>query len=169
MTPATEGMEIAMNTLINWFIDWPERSAQHFAWLAPLVARITVGWVFLLSGWGKLNNLPFVIENFRDRWGIPYPDILTPFVAGVEFVGGLCLLVGLLSRISAGALGIIMIVAIRAARWGQVDALDTLLGFDEFLYLALFFWLAVAGPGTFSLDHILQRTFGRASQKVAGT
>jgi putative oxidoreductase len=62
-----------------------------------------------------------------------------------------------------------MIVAIRAARWGQVDALDTLLGFDEFLYLALFFWLAVAGPGTFSLDHILQRTFGRASQKVAGT
>jgi putative oxidoreductase len=153
-----------MKTFIHWFIGWPERRARHFAWLAPLVARITVGWVFLLSGWGKLHNLPLVIENFRDSWGIPYPDILAPLVAGVEFFGGLFLLAGFLTRISAGALGVVMIVAIRSARWAEVDALDTLLGFDEFLYLALFLWLGVAGPGAFSLDFILQRSFGGASR-----
>jgi hypothetical protein len=50
-------------------------------------------------------------------------------------------------RISAGALGIAMIVAIRSAKWAQVDSLEALLGFDEFEYLALFRWLAIAGPG----------------------
>jgi len=38
--------------------------AGYLAWLAPLFARITVGWVFLWSGWGKLTALPQVTENF---------------------------------------------------------------------------------------------------------
>lgn len=151
-----------MRVLIDWLVGWPERTASHLSWLAPLFARITVGWVFLLSGWGKLQHLPLVIENFRDSWGIPYPDILAPFVAGVEFIGGLFLLAGLLTRVSAGALGVVMIVAIRTARWGEIDALDTLLGFDEFLYLALFLWLAVAGPGAISLDRVLQKQSRRS-------
>ena len=83
--------------------------------------------------------------------------MLTPFVAGVEFFGGLLLLLGLLTRISAGALGVTMIVAIRSARWGEVDSLETLLGFDETEYLALFLWLAIAGAGSLSLDRLLRR------------
>lgn len=145
-----------MKIMIRWLIEGPERVARHLMWLAPLFARIAVGWVFLLSGWGKLNNLPQVTENFVG-WGVPFPQIATPFVSGVEFLGGFCLLVGLLSRVSAGALGITMIVAIRAARWSDVDSLETLLGFDEFEYLALFLWISIAGPGVLSLDHLLQR------------
>jgi len=145
-----------MNTLIDWLIGWPERVARHLEWLAPLFARITVGYVFMLTGWGKLHNLPEVVENFTS-WGIPYPQILTPFVSGVEFFGGLLLMLGLLTRISAGALGVVMIVAIKSARWGEVDSLATLLGFDEFLYLALFVWLAIAGAGAVSLDALLRR------------
>jgi putative oxidoreductase len=149
-----------MKMAVRWLIDWPEGVARHLSWLAPLFARVTVGWVFLLSGWGKLHNLPQVTENFIG-WGIPFPQVLTPFVSGVEFFGGLFLLLGLLTRISAGALGITMIVAIESAKWADVDSLETLLGFDEFEYLALFLWLAVAGPGVLSLDHVLQRTWGR--------
>jgi putative oxidoreductase len=145
-----------MRQLIDWLIGWPQRVAEHLGWLAPLFARITVGWVFLWSGWGKLNNLPQVTENFIG-WGIPFPHILTPLTSGIEFFGGLFLLLGLLTRISAGALGVTMIVAIRAAKWGDVDSLETLLGFDEFEYLALFLWLAIAGPGVVSLDHVLMR------------
>src|SRR5689334_14125684 len=151
-----------MNSIVRSLIDWPESVARHLGWLAPLFARITVGWVFLWSGWGKLNNLPQVTENFIG-WGIPFPHVLTPFVAGVELFGGLFLLLGLLTRISAGALGIVMIVAIRSAKWGDVDSLETLLGFDEFEYLALFLWLAIAGPGRLALDPWLQRIFGPAS------
>ncbi|MGH8263004.1 MAG: DoxX family protein [Steroidobacteraceae bacterium] len=148
-----------MKFLIDFLINTPERLSAWFAWLPPLFARIVVGWVFLWSGWGKLHNLPQVIENFRESWHIPYPDILAPLVAGVEFFGGLLLLLGLLTRISAGALGVVMIVAIKSARWGEVDSFFTLLGFDETLYLAIFFWLAVAGPGALSVDFILQRSF----------
>ncbi|HWG70521.1 MAG TPA: DoxX family protein [Steroidobacteraceae bacterium] len=150
-----------MKFLVQWLIDWPERVAHHLTWLAPLFARITVGWVFMWSGWGKLHALPQVTENFVG-WGIPLPNLLAPFVSGVEFFGGLFLLVGLLSRISAGALGITMIVAIVSAKWSDVDSLETLLGFDEFEYLALFLWIAIAGPGPLSIDRLLQRRYGRS-------
>jgi putative oxidoreductase len=150
-----------MKFLVQRFIDWPERVAHHLTWLAPLFARITVGWVFMWSGWGKLHALPQVTENFVG-WGIPLPNLLAPFVSGVEFFGGLFLLVGLLSRISAGALGITMIVAIVSAKWSDVDSLETLLGFDEFEYLALFLWIAIAGPGPLSVDRLLQRRYERS-------
>jgi len=146
-----------VKTLMDWLIGWPERVAQHLGGLAPLFARIVVGWVFLWSGWGKLQNLPAVIENFAG-WHIPAPQFLAPFVSGVEFFGGMFLLLGLLTRISAGALGITMIVAIVSAKWDQVDSLETLLGFDETEYLALFLWLAIAGAGRFSLDYLLTRS-----------
>jgi putative oxidoreductase len=150
-------LEVAgMNALNRCLIDWPRRVASHLQWLAPLFARIVCGWVFLLSGWGKLHNLPQVTQNFIS-WGIPLPQVLTPFVSGVEFFGGMLLLAGLLTRISAGALGITMIVAIAAAKWGDVDSLGTLLGFDETEYLALFLWLAIAGAGRISLDYLLER------------
>jgi putative oxidoreductase len=148
--------------LVHWLIDSPRRIAGYLTWLAPLFARITVGYVFLLSGWGKLHNLAQVTQNFID-WGIPHPRALAPFVSGVEFFGGLFLLLGFLTRISAGALGIVMIVAIRAAKWSDVDSLETLLGFDEFEYLALFLWLAIAGPGVVSVDAWLQRWYARGS------
>jgi putative oxidoreductase len=54
-----------------------------------------------------------------------------------------------------------MIIAIRAAKWADVDSLETLLGFDEFEYLALFLWLAIAGGGAVSLDHLLLRSIRR--------
>jgi putative oxidoreductase len=144
-----------MRKIIDWLIGWPERVARPLAWIAPLFARITVGWVFLLSGWRKLHNLPAIEENFIS-WSIPFPHILTPFVSGVEFFGGLFLLLGLLTRISAGALGVTMIVAIRSAKWDQVNSLESLLGLDEFEYLALFVWLAIAGAGAVSLDRLLK-------------
>jgi len=145
-----------MNKLYAWLIAWPEGVARYLSDLAPLFARIVVGWEFLWSGWGKLNNLPAITENFIG-WGIPFPHILTPFVSGVEFFGGLFLLLGFLTRISAGALGVTMIVAIKSARWAEVDSLEALLGFDETEYLALFFWLAVAGPGRWAVDAVLKR------------
>ena len=145
-----------MQYLVNMLIDWPQRVAQYLQWLAPLFARIVVGWVFLWSGWGKLTHLPLVTENFAG-WGIPMPELLAPFVSGVEFFGGIFLLLGLLTRISAGALGVVMIVAVRVAQWDQIDSLETLLGFEEVMYLAIFLWLAIAGPGVISFDRLLQQ------------
>ncbi|MBK7211650.1 MAG: DoxX family protein [Xanthomonadales bacterium] len=152
-----------MKAIVAALIDWPERLAAQLAWLGPLLARITVGWVFLWAGWGKLGALPQVIGNFRD-WGVSMPEILAPFVSGLEFVGGIMLLLGLFTRIFSALLIVVMIVAIKSAFWDQVDSLEYLLGLSEFAYLAVFLWLATAGAGAASLDHLLQHHFGRRRQ-----
>jgi putative oxidoreductase len=145
-----------MKIVIGWLIGWPKRVSRHIEWLAPLFARFVVGWEFMWSGWGKLQNLPAITENFVG-WHIPAPHVLAPFVSGVEFFGGIFLLIGFMTRISAGALGITMIVAIASAKWEEVDSLLTLIGFDESEYLALFLWLAIAGAGAVSVDRWLER------------
>ena len=120
------------------------------------MARVVVGYVFMLTGWAKLNNLPRMIELFTG-WGIPFPALMTPVASGIECVGGLALLLGLFTRIAGGALGVVMIVAVMAAKWADVDSLETLLGFEETAYFALFFWLAIHGPGPISLDAWLKK------------
>jgi putative oxidoreductase len=144
-----------MKPFVRALIDWPQHVAQQLYWLAPLFTRLAVGWVFLWSGWGKLTNLDLVTENFAG-WGIPAPAFTAPLTAGIEFVGGICLLLGLLTRIAAGALGVVMIVATLAVQWSEVDSLLTLAGLGETLFLALFLWLAIDGPGRLSLDRLLQ-------------
>jgi putative oxidoreductase len=145
-----------MNAFLNILIWWPKKIASHFEWAGPLVARIVVGYTFMLTGWGKLTNLPAIIENFKS-WGIPYPELLTPFVAGWEFLGGLGLILGLMTRICGGALATVMVVAIISARLADIDSLETLLGFEETTYFAVFTWLAIGGAGKVSIDYFLER------------
>ena len=64
------------------------RTANALSWLPQTAARMALGWVFVQSGWGKLHNLPRVVEYFSSL-GIPAPQLQAPFVAGVELVGGL--------------------------------------------------------------------------------
>jgi putative oxidoreductase len=148
-----------MNIFVEKLIESPRHAASHLAWLGPLFARIVVGWVFLWTGWGKLTHLPLVIQNF-EGWGIPAPQLLAPFASGAEFVCGILLLAGLLTRIAAGALGIVMIVAIAAVQGPDVDSLLGFLGLEETMYFALFLWLAIAGGGPVSLDAVFEHHAG---------
>ena len=109
-----------MNFIVNLLIQLPAQIASYFPWAGPLIMRLVVGYTFMLSGWGKLNTLAQVTENFIE-WGIPFPNILTPFVSGVECFGGVMLILGLFTRIPAAMLAVVMIVAIRSAKWGDVD------------------------------------------------
>jgi putative oxidoreductase len=147
-----------MNAVIMVFYDWSRIVAGYFGWAGPLAVRIVVGWVFLWSGWTKLNMLPRMIENFRE-WGIPAPEFFTPLASGIEFVGGILLLIGLLTRFAAVPMMIVMVVAIVSAKWADVDSLETFLGFDEVAYFVMFAWLAIAGPGPVSVDHFILKAF----------
>src|SRR4051812_32659772 len=148
-----------MNFSVDLLILLPARIASYFSWAGPLLMRLIVGYVFMLTGWSKLNNLGQVTANFVG-WGIPFPSILTRFVSCVEFFGGVMLMLGLFTRIPAAMLAVVMVVAIRSAKWGDVDSLETLLGFEEATYFAAFMWLAVAGPGAASLDRLLVNATG---------
>ena len=151
-----------MNAFATVFYDWSRVVAGYFSWAGPLAVRIVVGWVFLWSGWTKLHILPRMIENFRE-WGIPAPEFFTPLASGIEFVGGLMLLFGLLTRFAAVPLMIVMVVAIVSAKLGDIDSLVTLLGFEEVSYFVMFAWLAIAGPRPVSIDHFILQAADRDS------
>lgn len=118
------------------------------------VARLSVGWVMVESGWGKLGNLPAVTEYFREL-GIPAPELQAPFAAGSELLFGATLLLGLFTRMSAVPLMIIMTVAIVTAKRDELHGFSDLLGFIEYLYIALLLVLFVRGGGAWSLDRLL--------------
>src|SRR5471030_2288908 len=151
-----------MNAFVTIFYDWSRAFASYFTWAAPLAVRITVGVVFMGTGWTKLHNLPAITKNFT-ALGIPAPEILTPFVSGVEFVGGLLLLIGLFTRLTAVPLMIVMVVAIILARLGDVTSLEDFFGSEEVAYFVIFAWLAIAGPGPVSVDHFVLKASGRDS------
>jgi putative oxidoreductase len=134
--------------------DRARATAHTLAWFPPLLARLTVGEVFLFTGWGKLQNLEKVTEFFRDL-GVPAPELQAPFVAMVELTGGSLLLLGLCTRLAALPLIGTMVVAIAAARREEITAWDDVFGFVEFLYLVLLVWLVIAGPGRVAVDRYL--------------
>lgn len=140
--------------------------ASRLAWLPPTLARVTVGWVFLLSGWGKLHNLEQVTEFFASI-GIPAPRIQAPFASATELVCGALLLAGLGTRLASLPLVVVMAVAIATARVDELTSAGALFGFVEFTYIALLLWIAVAGPGPLSLDHLLLRRATRATSPAA--
>ena len=149
-----------MSVIATLVYDLPSAVAARLDWLAPLLARITVGWVFVLTGWGKLHGIQKVIDYFTEL-GIPYPQIQAPFAAANEFVCGLLVLLGLATRIASIPLIVVMLVAIRSAQWENVDSAAALFGLVEWLYIAIFAWLAIAGPGAVSLDALISRALKR--------
>jgi putative oxidoreductase len=137
-----------------------ERIGRALRWLSPAIARLTVGLVFLQSGWGKLHALGQVTDYFT-KLGLPMPALQARFASGTEFVCGGLLLLGLATRFAAVPLVVVMAVAIRTALWDQVDGVGSLVGLTEFAYVALLLWLATDGSGPLSLDWLLGRRLGR--------
>ena len=143
--------------IIKFFDD----SSKSLAWLPPLLARITVGWVFIESGWGKLHHLDKVTAFFSEL-GLPAPGFQAHLVASTEFLGGMLLLAGLFTRLASCPLIIIMVVAILTTKHEDLHGFSDLIGFSETLYMLLLFWLAVAGAGAASLDKWILRKLFRA-------
>jgi putative oxidoreductase len=144
------------------------RVSAALSWLPPAVARLTLGWIFLESGWGKLHSLPKVVEYFRSL-GIPAPEILAPFVASMEFLCGSLMLLGLATRLASLELIIIMVVALVTAKAGDIHELSDLFGTSEYLYIALALWLGAYGAGPLSLDAVIAKRLDRAGRPLPGT
>jgi putative oxidoreductase len=130
---------------------------ERAQWVGPLLVRLSLGAVFITSGWGKLHNLGQVTGFFTEL-GIPFPGFNAVLASSTELVGGVLILFGLFTRLAALPIIFTMIVAILTAKRPEIDGVATLLGFVEFTYIAGFAWLAVAGAGAISLDALL---FGR--------
>lgn len=121
-----------------------------------LLTRIAIGWVFAESGWAKLHNLDGITEYFVSL-GIPMAQYQAPFVASVELIGGVLLIVGLLTRLASVPLIGTMVVAILTAKREEIAVASDLYGMAEFLIIIGLIWLVVFGPGAISIDRLLFR------------
>jgi uncharacterized membrane protein YphA (DoxX/SURF4 family) len=79
---------------------------------AVLLVRVMVGVVFLTEGVQKFLDPGGLGAGRFAKIGIPWPELMGPFVGVVEVVGGALVLLGLLTRLAAAALVIDMVVAI---------------------------------------------------------
>jgi putative oxidoreductase len=153
-------------------------------------------WVQLLrtraEGWTVLVRLMVVLVVFRPEGiqkllfpeilgagrfaniGIPYPEVMGSFVGAVEVVCGTLVILGLLTRLAAIPLIVIMVVAIVSTKlpiWAGHDIWIfhtpkiARYGFwsmahearDDFLMLLGSIYLLIAGAGAWSLDAMLAR------------
>jgi putative oxidoreductase len=137
-------------------------ATRRFAPLAPLLLRLTVGVVFVGTGWGKLHSLGDVTEFFTGL-GIPFPGVNARIVAFTELAGGLLVLLGLGTRLAALPLAFTMVIAIVTAKRDAIDGLTALVGFEEWSYLVMFLVLALVGPGAWSLDALWTRRWRGAA------
>jgi putative oxidoreductase len=136
--------------------DWVKETAERLDWLPPLLARVTLGVVFVQSGWGKLHHLDNITSYFA-HLGIPAAAFQARLASATELVGGALILVGLLSRFAAVPLIITMIVAIVTARVDELKSFGDVFRFIEYLYIVLLSWIAVRGAGAVSLDALAAR------------
>lgn len=126
-----------------------------------LIARVLLGYIFLLGGWSKLLGLAG-FAAYLDRHGLPASYPLAVLGAGVEFLGGLALIFGIVTRFAALALIAFTLVATgiahrfwefdEAARRGQVTSFNKNMAMIGGLLAVL-----VAGPGRFSIDRLVAR------------
>jgi putative oxidoreductase len=134
---------------------------QRLAWLAPALMRVTLGVVFIQSGWGKLHNLDDATAFFTEL-GIPMPHFNAVLASSTEVVGGFLVLIGLGARLAALPLAFTMVIAIITAKRAEIDGLAALLGLSEWAYLVMFLVIALLGPGALSLDALIVRRLQRA-------
>jgi putative oxidoreductase len=118
------------------------------------ILRATVGIVFLAHGSQKLFVYGFQgVQGAFAHLGIPLPMIMGPFVALLEFVGGIALVLGFLTRWVSILFVIQMAVAVLKVHLSSGFFLPS--GFEFALTLfAASIALALAGPGAASLDRI---------------
>jgi putative oxidoreductase len=126
-----------------------------------VLVRLIVGAVFLSEGIQKFL-LPAELGVGRfTRIGLPAPDLLAPFVGTLEIACGLLVLLGLLTRLAAVPLIVIMLTAISTTKlpmlmnrgfWVMAHEART-----DWSMLLGSVYLLIVGAGAWSFDAVLTR------------
>jgi putative oxidoreductase len=129
-----------------------------------LAVRLYWGWQFAQTGWGKMHHIG-KITGFFASLNIPFPSASAHFVSGLEFFGGLLLIVGLASRLTGLLLTFNMLVAYWTADHEALVSVFSDPGkfyvADPYTFLFASFMVFVFGAGLLSVDGLLERIWGK--------
>jgi putative oxidoreductase len=142
-------------------------SLQAWEWLGILLARLVVGLLFFLTGYGKLFRADAAAKMLQtlQEAGIPFPRVSAVAVSAVEFVCGALLVLGALTPLASLMLAADMVVAIATVNARHIhstspsDWLSKFLYLPQLLYVVLLLWLFFSGPGWLSVDAGVLATF----------
>ena len=119
--------------------------------LGLLWLRVLAGLGIMTHGFGKLFSGRIVgFTESVASLGFPFPAFFAWGAALSEFLGGLCMVAGLFTRLGAASVFVTMTVAVFVRHGGDPFAVKE---------LALAYWTAagavfLSGPGPFSLDKV---------------
>jgi putative oxidoreductase len=127
-----------------------------------LAVRLYWGFQFAQTGWGKLHHLDKITAFFASL-NIPLPGLNAPFIATLEFAGGILLGVGLLSRPIAFLLACNMFVAYWTADREALTSIFSDPGkfyvADPYTFLFASLMVLIFGAGLFSVDTLIAKRF----------
>ena len=83
----------------------------RFSPYAAVVLRLAVGGVFLHHGWWKLHNFA-AVTGMVHGIGFPFATVFAAILTGVETLGAVCVILGVMTRIWALMMAVDMVVAI---------------------------------------------------------
>src|SRR5215469_1843236 len=84
-------------------------AAVHPNW-GITVVRLMTGLLFAIHGYQKFAGGIGGVSAFFTKAAIPFPGLMAPFIAVLELVGGILLLLGVATRVIAGLFAVEMLV-----------------------------------------------------------
>jgi putative oxidoreductase len=132
---------------------------------ARTILRIVAGFLFAAHGWQKFNE--FTIAGTQAAFaqmGVPAANIAAPVIATLELVGGVALILGVLTRVFAALLAVNMLGALFLVH-APAGIYAATGGYELVLILAAAaLAVALVGAGKVSVDKIL---FGRGGSRLS--
>jgi putative oxidoreductase len=142
------------------FLGYADGIAEQGRDVLLLLGRVLLGWIFVSSGWRKLMDIPGFVATMPRR-GLP--EFLGYVAPPVEFIGGVCLLLGFATRYTALVMLLFVVTASFSSHryWTITDA-------AQYANQSSHFWknvsmkgglvlLFITGAGRYALDRLLMR------------
>ena len=115
-----------------------------------LIGRVLLSIMFIYEGWEKIFGYAATQEHMQSA-GVP--GALLPLVILTELGGGLCILLGLLTRWVAIALAGFCVLAALFFHYHPDDMMQMINFMKNFTIAGGFLVLAGSGPGALALDN----------------
>jgi putative oxidoreductase len=118
------------------------------------MGRVGLSLIFIISGWGKIGGYA-ATQGYMEAMGVP--GALLPLVIALELGGGLAIAAGVFTRWFALSLALFSIAAAVMFHANFADQMQAISFMKNVAMAGGFLLLAAQGPGSLSLDTLLQR------------